>query len=336
MDPEVNFAKESGRGNTEGGAAAFSKMLPDLLSDSSISCFCFSFLCLIIGQSGSREDAFLCHLSQDEKECLSFLIETIDSLEVELEEDDEEEVMKEDSIINDGFYEFLGMVCSTHQTEATAGPDDAGNCDNIGIIGNVDTITSSPPAQMISNRGLESVPVVDATFNQTAASEEGKEKEPMKYQGSETAIALGSNASDQSRETTSDEQSSTRTLTLLPAHAKKFDTILRSGVSVQELRAQVLARLNGSVQKKPSSQVEGLAVQSNSLRLLGGPEQKAARQDALQRLGLWKLTGGFSNSNSSSSSQSLATEEAQQLKSPQSPTEKDHKEALKKLGLLNL
>ncbi|XP_078399362.1 uncharacterized protein LOC144681558 [Cetorhinus maximus] len=307
MDPQVNCAQESGRLNTEGEAATLSK-----------------------------EDEFLRHLSQEEKECLSFLIETIDSLEVELEEDDEEGVMKGDSTISDGFYEFLGMVCGTRQTEDAAGPDDAGVCDNVGIIGNVDVITSHPPAQRINNRGMESVPVVDTRPNQTATFEEGKKEESTKHLGSETMIALGSNVSNQSRETTPDEQSSPRTLTLLPAHAKKFDTILRSGVSVQELRAQVLARLSGSGQKKPSSQVEGLAAQSNSLRLLGRPEQKAARQDALQRLGLLKFTGGLSNSNNSSSSQPLATEGTQQLKSPQSPTEKDHKKALKKLGLLNL
>ncbi|XP_067855190.1 proline and serine-rich protein 2-like [Heptranchias perlo] len=306
MDPEVNFAQESGRVNTEGEAATFSK-----------------------------EDEFLRHLSHEEKECLSFLIETIDSLEVELEEDDEEGVTKGDSIISDGFYEFLGMVCSTRQTDGTAGPDDAGSCDNVGTIRNVDTFTSSPPAEMINNRDTESVPGLYTTPNQTAASEEGmKEKEPIKHRGSETTIAFESNISNQSRDTSPDEQRSPRTLTLLPAHAKKFDTILRSGVSVQELRAQVLARLSGSGQR-PSSQVAGLAAQPNSLRLLGGPEQKAARQEALQRLGLWKFTGGLSNSNSSSS-QTLAMEGAQQSKSPQSPTEKDHEEALKKLGLLNL
>ncbi|XP_041048080.1 uncharacterized protein LOC121280298 [Carcharodon carcharias] len=294
MDPQVNCAQESGRLSTEGEAATLSK-----------------------------EDEFLRHLSQEEKECLSFLIETIDSLEVELEEDDEEGVMKGDSTISDGFYEFLGMVCGTRQTEDTAGPDDAGVCDNVGVIGNVEAITSHPSAQRINNRSMESVPVVDTTPNQTATFEEGKkEKESMKHQGSETMIALGSNVSNQSRETAPDEQSSPRTLTLLPAHAKKFDTILRSGVSVQELRAQVLARLSGSGQKKPSSQVEGLAAQSNSLRLLGRPEQKAARQDALQRLGLLKFTGGLSNSNNSSSSQPLETEGTQQFSSLHNRQEK--------------
>ncbi|XP_038668320.1 uncharacterized protein LOC119973874 [Scyliorhinus canicula] len=304
MDPEVNFVQESGRFNTEGEAATLSK-----------------------------EDEFLRHLSQEEKECLSFLIETIDSLEVELEADDEEGVTKGESTISDGFYEFLGMVCSTRQTEDTADPDVAGCCDNIGIIGNVDVITSNPPDLRINNRGPELVSVVDSAPNQTALEEGKKEKESMKRQRSETATALEPKVLNQSRETaSSDDQSSARALTLLPAHAKKFDTILRSGVSVQELRAQVLARLSESGQKKPATQVEGLAAQSNSLRLLGRPEQKAARQDALQRLGLLKFTGGLSNiSNSSTSSQPLGTEGT-----PQPPTEKDHKEALKKLGLLNL
>ncbi|XP_072328980.1 uncharacterized protein [Scyliorhinus torazame] len=211
--------------------------------------------------------------------------------------------------------------------------DVAGCCDNIGIIGNVDVITSNPPALGINNRGPELVSVVDIAPNQTAFEEGKKEKESMKRQGSETTTALEPKVSNQFRETASgDDQSSARALTLLPAHAKKFDTILRSGVSVQELRAQVLARLSDAGQKKPATQVEGLAAQSNSLRLLGRPEQKAARQDALQRLGLLKCTGGLSNiSNSSTSPQPLVTEGT-----PQPPTEKDHKEALKKLGLLNL
>ncbi|XP_048403372.1 uncharacterized protein LOC125460227 [Stegostoma tigrinum] len=308
MDPKVSLVQASGRTNAEEEATTLSK-----------------------------EDEFLRHLSQEEKECLSYLIETIDSLDVDLEQDDEEGLTKGDGVISDGFYEFLGMVCSSRQTKDTASADGAATCDSIGIIGNVDTISSSSPAQVISDKDTESIPVGDTTPNQATTFKESKQrKESMKHQGCETIIALETKPSDQSRETSTDEQSSSRTLTLLPAHAKKFDTILRSGVSVQELRAQVLARLSGSGQKKPSGQMEGLAAQSDSLRLLGRPEQKAARQDALQRLGLVKFAGGFSNSNNSSSSQPFATEGTQQLKSLQSPKETDHREALKKLGLLNL
>ncbi|XP_043563686.1 uncharacterized protein LOC122558870 isoform X2 [Chiloscyllium plagiosum] len=308
MEPKGSFIQTSGRSNTEEEAMTLSK-----------------------------EDEFLRHLSQEEKECLSFLIETIDSLEVELEQDDDEGLAKGDATISDGFYEFLGMVCSTRQTEDTASADVAAPCDSIGIIGNVDIITASPPAQVISNRDTKSNSVVDTTPNQTAAFKDSKQgKESMRHQGSETIIALETKPSDQSKATPSDEQSSSRTLTLLPAHSKKFDTILRSGVSVQELRAQVLARLSGSSQKKPSGQMESLASQSDSLRLLGRPEQKAARQDALQRLGLVKFTGGLSNSNNPSILQPFATEGTQQLKSSQSPKETGHRESLKKLGLLNL
>ncbi|XP_069792348.1 uncharacterized protein [Narcine bancroftii] len=295
MDPEL--AQESGRVNVEEDASAFSK-----------------------------GDEFLSHLTQEEKECLGFLIETIDALEVDLEEEEKEGATKGDGAIGDGFYEFLGMVYTTRPAKESGDP---GAGDDVGIIGQVDAVGSSTGAEMANARGMVSVPGLGPTPNR-AATTEGDAKQ--KCQGSEATIGLEFNTASQP---VSDEQSTPRSLTLLPAHARKFDTILRSGVSVQELRAQVLARLSGSAQKKPSGQVEGLVAQSDSLRLLGTPEQRAARQDALQRLGLWKFTGGAASRNDTACTQPLAAEKAQKPSS-QSPTEEDHEAALKKLGLLNL
>lgn len=302
MDPKL--AQESGSVNTEEEAATYSK-----------------------------EDEFLSHLSQEEKECLGFLIETIDALEVDLEDDDKEG----DGIIGDGFYEFLGMVCSTRPTKEKARPNESRPCDIVGVVGNVEPVASSPVAEMVNVRGLASIPGLGPTPKQKATTKgDKKQVKKLKYHGSEDAMGLESGAPGQSWVSEPDEQGSPRSLTLLPAHAKKFDTILRSGVSVHELRAQVLARLSGSAQKQPSSQLEGLAAHSDSLRLLGSPEQRAARQDALQRLGLWKLTGDASRGNDAVSTQPLATEKAQKSTSPPSAAEKDREAALKKLGLLNL
>ncbi|XP_078269953.1 uncharacterized protein LOC144601610 [Rhinoraja longicauda] len=285
----------------------------------------------------SKEDEFLSHLSQQEKECLGFLIETIDALEVDLEDDDKEGATMGDGIIGDGFYEFLGMVCSTRPPKEKARPNESRPCVIAGAIGNVDPVASSPAAEMVNVRGLASIPGLGPTPKQMATTKRDKKQvKKLKYQGSEGAMGLESGATGESSVSRPDEQGSHRSLTLLPAHAKKFDTILRSGVSVQELRAQVLARLSGSAQKQPGSQLEGLAAHSDSLRLLGTPEQRAARQDALQRMGLWKLTGDASRANDAASAQPLATEKAQKSTSPPSAAEKDSEAALKKLGLLSL
>ncbi|XP_072136950.1 uncharacterized protein [Mobula birostris] len=281
----------------------------------------------------SKEDEFLCHLSQEEKECLGFLIETIDALEVDLEEDDKEGATMGEGTIGDGFYEFLGMVCSTQPTEEAA--DESGTCDY--AIGKADEIATSLATEKANIRSMAVVPGLGPTPNQKATAEgDKKQKKLLKYQGSEATMGLESDTTKQSRASRIDEQSPSRSLTLLPAHARKFDTILRSGVSVQELRAQVLARLSGSAQQQPGGQTEGLATQSHSLRLLGTPEQRAARQVALQRLGLWKLASGAPSSTDATSAQPLTTENSQKSASPQSPMEADREAALKKLGLLNL
>ncbi|XP_072928971.1 uncharacterized protein [Hemitrygon akajei] len=283
--------------------------------------------------SFSKEDEFLCHLTQEEKECLGFLIETIDALEVDLEEDDKEGATVGEGTIGDGFYEFLGMVCSTRPTDKAA--DEPGTCDY--AIGKASAVATSPATEKANIRSMAAVPGLGPTPNQKATAErDEKQKKLLKYQGSEATMGLESKSTKQSRVSRIDEQCPSRSLTLLPAHARKFDTILRSGVSVQELRAQVLARLSGSAQQQPGSQTEGLATQSHSVRLLGMPEQRAARQVALQRLGLWKLATGTPGSTDSTSARPLATENPQKSASPQSPMETDHKAALKKLGLLNL
>ncbi|XP_059800775.1 uncharacterized protein LOC132378075 isoform X2 [Hypanus sabinus] len=264
----------------------------------------------------SKEDEFLCHLSQEEKECLGFLIETIDALEVDLEEDDKEGATMGEGTIGDGFYEFLGMVCSTRPTDKAAGPDESGTCDY--AIGKAGAVATSPATEKANIRSMAAVPGLDPTPNQKATAErDEKQKKLLKYQGSEATMGLESKSTKLSR---IDEQCPSRSLTLLPAHARKFDTILRSGVSVQELRAQVLARLSGSAQQQPGSQTEGLATQSHSVRLLGVPEQRATRQLALQKPGSTDSTSA----------------RPQKSASPQSPMERDHEAALKKLGLLNL
>eukprot|EP00062_Callorhinchus_milii_P006048 gi/632946802/ref/XP_007888738.1/ PREDICTED: uncharacterized protein LOC103176784 [Callorhinchus milii] len=259
--------------------------------------------------ASKQEDTFLSYLTQEEKECLGFLIETIDSLEVE---DDGVAVLSkgDDTISN----EFLDMMCGNHQIEATADGDET-HCSGH------ESKSANSVAMTVSSK-INDGATGSASGSHPTAEEQEREK-AVKRSGS----GFQSMVSNLSQETSYLEQRPIRSLALMPAHAKKFDTILRSGVSVQELRARVVALLDGTEQESPDSRPKGPAIQSNSFRLLRGLEHKAAQWEALHKLGLLKCSESSAVSTSYSL-HALNTDRGQAHSMPglsETPAENDHK-----------
>lgn len=73
-----------------------------------------------------------------------------------------------------------------------------------------------------------------------------------------------------------------------PTHLKKFDTILKSGVNVQELRSRFLHHLDSSAPAKPPAK--------DAVRLLSNA-QRSTRDEALQKLGFLQRDKPFLNAH---------------------------------------
>ncbi|ETE69872.1 hypothetical protein L345_04317, partial [Ophiophagus hannah] len=73
-----------------------------------------------------------------------------------------------------------------------------------------------------------------------------------------------------------------------PTHVKKFDTILKSGVNVQELRSRFLHHHDSSAPVKQPAK--------DSLRLLSSA-QRSMRDEALQKLGFLQRDKAFLNAH---------------------------------------
>lgn len=75
-------------------------------------------------------------------------------------------------------------------------------------------------------------------------------------------------------------------------HFRKFDTIMRSGVNVQELRSHFLLRLDSSAEVKEPTEASARTIKQPGL-LSGG--QKSPRDEALRKLGLLQRNVSFPN-----------------------------------------
>lgn len=89
-------------------------------------------------------------------------------------------------------------------------------------------------------------------------------------------------------------------------HFRKFDTIMRSGVSVQELRSRFLLNTDSSAALKESKEVAAATIWQPGL-LPGG--QMSPRDEALQKLGL--LQGNSSLPNMSSALMTMTSHQVQ-------------------------
>ncbi|KAL8212825.1 UNVERIFIED_CONTAM: hypothetical protein K2H54_058951 [Gekko kuhli] len=75
-------------------------------------------------------------------------------------------------------------------------------------------------------------------------------------------------------------------------HFRKFDTIMRSGVNVQELRSRFLRSLDSSAEVKEPTEAAARTIKQSML-LAGG--QKSPRDEALKKLGLLQRNASFPN-----------------------------------------
>ncbi|KAE8612352.1 hypothetical protein XENTR_v10012826 [Xenopus tropicalis] len=198
-------------------------------------------------KSSLESEDFFLSLTEEERECLQYLLETIDSLEDDNQED------SEDSNIN--------------QADAI---DDLAN--SAQHVGNLDR----------NQRGLsESCRAADQTDHETSLSKMRIIKSFSEdFPGCSITVT-----SDTGHKLASSH----------PSHLRKFDTIMRSGVNVQELRARFIR------QQEPSPVGDhtrgtgsaGTKVPPMSRNL------KSPRQEALQKLGLLKRKQSNSSACSS-------------------------------------
>ncbi|XP_041080361.1 uncharacterized protein LOC121297867 isoform X1 [Polyodon spathula] len=236
------------------------------------------------------------YLSNEEKECLKYLMDTIDSLEADMVADDQEErtggAQETGTLIDNADDRDSGLNTEPEQEEVTPAAEEPQNP-------NPATVDHNHQLEMPTCAPLD----IQALRPQTLVSPR-----------------LARSSSHQ------------------PAHVRKFDTILRSGVSVQELRAQVLARFGGTCTDESSNLREG--PRSPTSLFPEGSDFNSPRVDALQKLGLLKTTEEAPTLPESPKEQKYSqsppntTMSSHQLAS--TIEDKDHQEALEKLGLLQL
>ncbi|XP_073500943.1 uncharacterized protein [Phyllobates terribilis] len=191
-------------------------------------------------ESSLEGEDFFSRLTDEEKECLQYLLETIDSLD-----QDEDE-------------------------NANSDPDSNEHLRNSSGLSDVDR----------SRKGLtESV-------NQPDKSEHEPTPSKMKIIKSFSEDGPGLSITvtpDTGQKTTSSH----------PSHLRKFDTIMRSGVNVQELRARFIHQKVNPSFEDTSKETE---LSSDSKPL---PQaicnQMSTRQEALQKLGLLKINQSSAN-----------------------------------------
>lgn len=241
------------------------------------------------------EDIFS-YLSNEEQECLKYLMDTIDSLEADMVADDQEErtggAQETETLTDNADDRDGGPNIEPEQEEVTPAAEEPQNPNPV-------TADHNHQLEMPTSAPLD----IPAIRPQTLVSPR-----------------LARSSSHQ------------------PAHVRKFDTILRSGVSVQELRAQVLARFSGTCTDESSNLREG--PRSPTSLFPEGSDFNSPRVDALQKLGFLKTPEEAPTPPGSPREQKCSQSPPDTtMSSPQMSStieDKDHQEALKKLGLLQL
>ncbi|XP_073425716.1 uncharacterized protein [Dendrobates tinctorius] len=193
-------------------------------------------------ESNLEGEDFFSRLTDEEKECLQYLLATIDSLD-----QDEDENANNDADSNEHLRNSSGL-----------------------------------PDLNSSRKGLtESV-------NQSNKSEHEPTPSKMKIIKSLSEDGPGLSITvtpDTGQKTTSSH----------PSHLRKFDTIMRSGVNVQELRARFIHQQANPSFEDSSKETE---LSSDSKEVPQATcNQMSPRQEALQKLGLLKINQGSTNTH---------------------------------------
>ncbi|OCT85878.1 uncharacterized protein LOC108714685 isoform X2 [Xenopus laevis] len=197
-------------------------------------------------KSNLESEDFFLTLTEEERECLQYLLKTIDSLE-----DDNQEDSKDPNTNQDTIDDFANSA--QHE-------------------GNLDR-------------------------NQRGLSESTKTADKTDYEPSVSKMRIIKSFSEDfpGRSITVTSDGGHKSTSSHPSHLRKFDTIMRSGVNVQELRARFIS------EQEPSP----MGDHTKSSGAAGAKQPpvpwnpKSPRQEALQKLGLLKRKQRDSNACSS-------------------------------------
>ncbi|PIO27171.1 hypothetical protein AB205_0104890 [Aquarana catesbeiana] len=187
---------------------------------------------------------FLSRLTDEEKECLQYLLETIDSLD-----QDEDENANSDHDTGE------------HLRNSTASLQDR----NTKLKSLSESVKLSEKAEHVHTPS--------------------KMKIVKSYSEDSTGFSITVSPDTGQRSTSSH-----------PSHLRKFDTIMRSGVNVQELRARFVRQPGTSLFEESSKETS----MSSKQLPQAAHNQVSPRQEALQKLGLLKLNQSNSNTGQSS------------------------------------
>ncbi|XP_075687822.1 uncharacterized protein LOC142656796 [Rhinoderma darwinii] len=191
-------------------------------------------------ESNLEDEDFFCRLTDEEKECLQYLLETIDSLD-----QDEDENANNDPDTND-------------------------------------PLRISP--------GLQ-----DPERNRKGVSESVKQSDKTEHDPTSTKMKIVKSFSEDcpGLSITVTPDTGQKLTSSHPSHLRKFDTIMRSGVNVQELRARFI-RQQGNSSFEDASKGTELSLASKPLPQ-GTRNQMSPRQEALQKLGLLNMIPSNTN-----------------------------------------
>ncbi|XP_056380736.1 uncharacterized protein LOC130275990 isoform X2 [Hyla sarda] len=184
-------------------------------------------------ESTLEGEDFLCRLTDEEKECLQYLLETIDSLDQDEDEnannDPDKEHLRNSAGLQDLDRNQKGLTENVKQSDKTEQDP-------------------SPSKMKIVKSFSEDCPGLSITVTPDTGQK-----------------STGSH----------------------PNHLRKFDTIMRSGVNVQELRARFI-RQQGNASFEEASKVTELSSSSKQLPQVTH-NRMSPRQEALQKLGLLQI-----------------------------------------------
>ncbi|XP_075039642.1 uncharacterized protein LOC142099729 [Mixophyes fleayi] len=194
-------------------------------------------------ESNLEDENFFSQLTDEERECLQYLLETIESLE----QDQDENV-------------------------------------------NINDQDSSEHIRSPKTDGLQEI---DKKLRELSESVNVSDKSEHDPTSSKMKIIKSFSEDFPGLSITVTPETGQRSTSSHPNHLRKFDTIMRSGVNVQELRARFIRQQADSTFEDPSKGAE-LSAATKQLPQ-ASHNQKSARQEALQKLGFIK--NDQSNSN---------------------------------------
>ncbi|XP_061474848.1 uncharacterized protein LOC133380811 [Rhineura floridana] len=202
------------------------------------------------GISNDDED-FLSGLSPEEKECLEYLLQTINTLDGDALDDDEgshEEMVE--SLGAENQCKNNDDSRTQQNTSVEAAPTKPGPCSAFSKIKMIKSLSEESGDIALKGRPDPHCP---------------KAKGPHRLADSH------------------------------PTHFRKYDTIMRSGVNVQELRSRFLLQLDSSATIREATE-DVARTNKQPLPLPRG--QQSPRDEALQKLGLLQRTSSSPNMNS--------------------------------------